>query len=140
MNLSGMLSLIRDLPAYRELLGEIERGQAEGSLALLRAARPYLVAALAQDLQRPILFVVARPEQVTSVADQLKTWLRRAGTAVLPLCRTGSAALRAHPLVGGHGARAAWRALCLVDGWRGLAHARPAAMILRRWSSLRRTR
>jgi transcription-repair coupling factor (superfamily II helicase) len=75
MNLSGLLSLVRDIPAYQELLSQIGRGQVEGRLSLLRAARPYLVAALAEDLRRPIVLVVARPEQVTSVADQLRTWL-----------------------------------------------------------------
>jgi hypothetical protein len=72
MNLSGLLSLIRDVPAYRELREEIERGEVEGSLGLLRAARAYVVAALAQDLGRPMLYVMARPEQVTNVVDQLQ--------------------------------------------------------------------
>ncbi len=75
MNLCGLLALIQDLSAYKNLVDEIKQGQAEGSLALLRAARPYLVAALAEDLRCPILWIMARPEQVTSVADQLRNWL-----------------------------------------------------------------
>jgi transcription-repair coupling factor (superfamily II helicase) len=75
MDLSGLLSLIRDLPAYQRLLGEARRNEVEGNLSLLRAARPYLVAALADDLRRPVVLLVARPEQVTSVADQLRKWL-----------------------------------------------------------------
>ena len=63
MNLSGLLSLLQDLPAYKSLVDEIKQGQVEGSLAMLRAARPYLVAALAEDLQCPILWIVARAPQ-----------------------------------------------------------------------------
>ena len=75
MNLSGLLPLIGDISAYQELLAEIRQGEGVASLSLLRSARPYLVAALAQDLQAPILLLVARPEQVTSVVDQLRHWL-----------------------------------------------------------------
>ena len=75
MNLSGLLSLVRDIPAYQTLLADVGRGEVEGSLSLLRAVRPYLVAALAGDVQCPILLVMARPEQVSGVVDQLRQWL-----------------------------------------------------------------
>ena len=75
MDLGRLLDLIREIPAYRRLLQEIDKGQAATNLSLLRAARPYVVAALATDLQRPILLVVGRPEQVNGIADQLRQWL-----------------------------------------------------------------
>ena len=75
MNLRGLLSLIQDLPAYRDLLRDIERGEVDGSLSLLPAARSALVAALAQDLRRPIVLVMARPEQINGTVEQLRQWL-----------------------------------------------------------------
>lgn len=75
MNLSGLLPLIRDIPAYHLLLTDIREEQVGESLSLLRSARPYLVAALAQDLGQPMLIVVARPGQASSVSDQLRQWL-----------------------------------------------------------------
>jgi transcription-repair coupling factor (superfamily II helicase) len=75
MDLSGLLALIRDIPAYQELLVEIRERQVEENLSILRAARPYLIAALAQDLQRPIVLAVARPEQVSSTVEQIGQWL-----------------------------------------------------------------
>ncbi|MBN1934572.1 MAG: transcription-repair coupling factor, partial [Anaerolineae bacterium] len=39
------------------------------------AARPYLVAALADDLRRPVLLVMARPDQVNTAIEQLRQWL-----------------------------------------------------------------
>jgi transcription-repair coupling factor (superfamily II helicase) len=56
-------------------MAEIRQGEVEGHLSLLRAARPYLVAALEQDLRAPIVWVMARPEQVSSTIDQLRQWL-----------------------------------------------------------------
>ena len=75
MNLSGLLSLIQDVPAYQTLLAEIREARVEGNLSLLRAVRPYLVAALAQDLRCPVLWVMSRPEHVGGAADQLRQWL-----------------------------------------------------------------
>ncbi|MBN1582315.1 MAG: hypothetical protein JXA89_16535, partial [Anaerolineae bacterium] len=75
MNLRGLLPLIHDIPAYQQLLADIERGEVEANLSLLSAARPYIVAALAQDLQCPIVLVMSRSDQVTGVVDQLRQWL-----------------------------------------------------------------
>ena len=77
MNLGGLLSLLRELTAYRELLGRLRKGEDKETLSLLRAVRPMLVAALAQDLERPILLLMARPEQVSSMVEQLRCWLPR---------------------------------------------------------------
>jgi len=79
MDLSVLLSLIREVPAYRELLTEVVQGEVQGNLSLLRAARPYVVAALAQDLCRPVVLVMARPEQVSTVVEQLGQWLPQHG-------------------------------------------------------------
>ncbi len=87
-NLSGLLTLLRDQPAYRALLARLTlaadfpapsaKGGAQGiareALGLLRAARPCVVAALARDARRPVLVVCSRADQVASFAEQLLAW------------------------------------------------------------------
>ena len=75
MNLSGLLDLIQEIPAYQELLSQVREGDGAGSLALLRAARPALVAALVEDLEHPVLLVMSRPDQVNGTIEQLRQWL-----------------------------------------------------------------
>jgi transcription-repair coupling factor (superfamily II helicase) len=82
VNLSGLLPLIREVPAYQELVEAIERDEAQvGSdapfgrgLGVITAARPYLVASLYQRLDRPIVLVTARTEQASRWTDQLRIW------------------------------------------------------------------
>lgn len=75
MELSGLLSLLRELPAYKSLLEEMRHGDGEGSLSLLRAARPYVVATLVEDLGWPAVLVMSRPDLVSGAVDQLRRWL-----------------------------------------------------------------
>jgi transcription-repair coupling factor (superfamily II helicase) len=90
MNLSSLLSLVQDIPSYRELIESL-RGQDAApqslfyplTLSLLSAARPYLIAALQQDLERSILVVTARPEQATQLHSQLRLWSARPESVLL---------------------------------------------------------
>ena len=87
MNLSGLLSLLNEIPAYRELLQALGDWHAQdvdqpwspdsAPLGLLRAARSYLVAALQRDLERPIVVVTARTEQAAQLHSQLRLWSDR---------------------------------------------------------------
>ncbi|MCP4518122.1 MAG: hypothetical protein GY824_23185, partial [Delftia sp.] len=45
------------------------------SLGLLRSARPALLAALACDLNRPLLVVVGGVERATALVESLRAWL-----------------------------------------------------------------
>jgi transcription-repair coupling factor (superfamily II helicase) len=81
MNLSGLLSLIEEIPSYRELIKGLRTQDATQSallhpltLGLLSAARPYFIAALQRDLGKPLLVVVARPEQASQLHGQLRLW------------------------------------------------------------------
>ena len=82
LNLSGLLSLIEDIPVYRELVESLEGQDSTQrsplatplTLSLLSAARPYLIAALQRDLARPILVITARPEQAQQLHSQLHLW------------------------------------------------------------------
>ena len=75
MNLSGLLDLLDQLPAYAALRAALASGGAPDSLALMRAARPFVVAALARDLKRPVLVIIARVDRAYNVAEQLPAWL-----------------------------------------------------------------
>jgi transcription-repair coupling factor (superfamily II helicase) len=73
-----MLNVIQRLPAYANLaaaLGEESTRAALPPQALLAAARPALVAALAAAQRGPILFVTARNEMATQWVEQLNQWL-----------------------------------------------------------------
>ena len=82
MRLEGVLGLLRDEPAYRDLLRGLERraggsgapSERPASLGLLSAARPYLIAALQCDWPAPIIVVSGRPENARLMADQIAAW------------------------------------------------------------------
>lgn len=82
MNLSGLLPLLQEVPAYRQLVEALENGSPRGpansrpvqGLGVIGAARPYLVAALYRQLGRPLILLTSRAEQVSRWADQLRIW------------------------------------------------------------------
>ena len=90
MNLAGLLPLIQETPAFRQLVNAIGRGAREEALGVrggealgvIQAARPYLVAALYQQLGRPIVLITARAERVGYWAEQLHVWT--GSSAILP--------------------------------------------------------
>jgi transcription-repair coupling factor (superfamily II helicase) len=76
MNVSGLLSLFDRLSAYRELVDDLKgRERRVPPLGLLRSARVALLAALACDLDRPLLVVVGQTERATTLVESLRTWL-----------------------------------------------------------------
>jgi transcription-repair coupling factor (superfamily II helicase) len=86
LKLSGLLSLLNETPIYRHLVDTLRKpeddGYSDGSLpdpratplSLIAPARPYLIAALQQDLGRPILIVAAQPERAQQIYDELRIW------------------------------------------------------------------
>ncbi len=82
MNLSGLLDILRELPDYQALLADLANGTPQGgSLGLMRSARPYLTAALADDLARvaggafrPVIVVTARMDRADNMGEQLLAW------------------------------------------------------------------
>src|SRR5438132_1490217 len=75
MHLEGLLPLTRQLPSYQALLDRLRSGGITPDQHLLRAARSFVSAALAQDLDRPVLIVTARVERAYNIAEQLPVWL-----------------------------------------------------------------
>ncbi|HHH42431.1 MAG TPA: hypothetical protein ENK56_10575, partial [Chloroflexi bacterium] len=80
MDLSPLLLLIAQAPGYAELKSTLQSEKASAlrrgrPLGLLRAARPALLAALAQDLSRPLLVVVATAERSRALTESLRAWM-----------------------------------------------------------------
>ena len=77
MNLSSLLALVKEIPAYRALinaLADSEPQLPEQPLELLSAARPTVLAALHAHTRRPILVVVARADRARELARQIRAW------------------------------------------------------------------
>ena len=74
MNISGLLAAFESLEPYRALRTDLESGETPSPLGLLRAARPALLAALARDLNRPMLVVVGSVERARALASSLRDW------------------------------------------------------------------
>ncbi|MFZ4813819.1 MAG: transcription-repair coupling factor [Phototrophicaceae bacterium] len=77
MRLHGLLDALRRTPAFHNLLEQLRRpSRPEGlALGLLRAARPYVLGALATDWHAPIVYISARPETAYNTAEQLPVWI-----------------------------------------------------------------
>jgi transcription-repair coupling factor (superfamily II helicase) len=75
MYLNGLVEVIRSTPAFRELVTRLKAGERLGDLGVLRAARPYVLAALAREWDAPLIYVTARIDRAYNVAEQLPVWL-----------------------------------------------------------------
>ncbi|HMX17906.1 MAG TPA: transcription-repair coupling factor [Anaerolineales bacterium] len=71
-----LLSNIRTLPAYQQLLVELNAGKTIAGLGLSRSARLPVLAALQADLNRPILLVTDRADHALSIFDELDFWVK----------------------------------------------------------------
>ncbi len=74
MQLTGLLSLLRDSVSYGDLLASLQSHQ-NAEFDILRAGRPYLLATLAQDWDGPIVYVTPQVKRAYNVSEQLPVWL-----------------------------------------------------------------
>jgi transcription-repair coupling factor (superfamily II helicase) len=74
MNLSILLTLIQEMPAYRQLVGELSIAKGEHKTTILDAAKPYLIAALYEELNLPLMVVTSQPESARKIHEQLRAW------------------------------------------------------------------
>jgi transcription-repair coupling factor (superfamily II helicase) len=77
MNLCGLLALLKDVPAYRWLTGELSTAKGEPRLVgadILDAAKPCVIAALYEELDLPLMVVTAQPETARKLHEQLRAW------------------------------------------------------------------
>src|SRR5690606_13897039 len=75
MQLNGLLNLLRESATYRNILNRLQAGEPPDDLRIIRAARPFTLAALAQDWDGPVIFITARVDRAYNVSEQLPVWL-----------------------------------------------------------------
>ena len=84
LDLTQLLQLIEEMPAYRQLVGELKQQNGSTRVVVLDAAKPYLIAGLYQSLRRPMLIVTAQPENCKKLYEQLLTWCSSTRVKLLP--------------------------------------------------------
>jgi transcription-repair coupling factor (superfamily II helicase) len=82
-DLSNLLTLIKDLPAFKTLLEGLN-GKGDKAAVALDAARPYLIAALHREMHLPFLLVTAQPENAKKLYEQLLSWLPGGDVMLFP--------------------------------------------------------
>jgi len=76
VNLTGLTPLLTESIAYRRIADGIRSLRTGGyRLPVLRSARPFVVAALARNLGRPMLYVTARLDRAQMVHEALRAYL-----------------------------------------------------------------
>ncbi len=73
--LSGLLDLLRDSVTYRQLITDLQASAPIPALGVIRSARPFVLAALAQDWARPVIMLTARVDRAYNTAEQLPVWM-----------------------------------------------------------------
>ena len=71
MDLTRLLNLIEEMPAYRQLLDELRQNT---RVIILDGAKPYFIAALYQSRRLPMMVVTAQPEKSRRLYEQLLAW------------------------------------------------------------------
>ena len=74
MNLSGLLPLIEGMPGYQRLINDLQAAKGEKRVAVLDAAKPYLVASLYHRLSLPMLVITPKSERAKELYDELPVW------------------------------------------------------------------
>jgi len=74
VNVSGILATFERLESYQALRAHLERDEIVPPLCLPRSVRPPIVAALARDLERPILVVAGSVERARALNQSLCDW------------------------------------------------------------------
>ncbi|HEX7619652.1 MAG TPA: transcription-repair coupling factor [Anaerolineales bacterium] len=69
-----LLEQIRSIPAYQHLLADLQTGKQLPGLALPRAARLPILAALNENLRQPIVLVTDRADHALQLHDELAFW------------------------------------------------------------------
>ncbi|MBW4438818.1 MAG: transcription-repair coupling factor [Pleurocapsa minor GSE-CHR-MK-17-07R] len=76
MILTGLTTLLRESEAYRRALSILkDDARPTPTLGVLRAARAFTLAALAQDWPGPVVYVTARVDRAYNASEQLPVWL-----------------------------------------------------------------
>ncbi len=74
MNLSCLLSLLKEMPSYRQLVDDLSTVKGEHKTSILDTAKPHLIAALYEELDLPFMVVTGQPESARKLHEQLRAW------------------------------------------------------------------
>jgi transcription-repair coupling factor (superfamily II helicase) len=72
--LKGLLKLISEIPEHGRLLDNIKTQQGISRVTALNAAKPYLIAAIWNELRVPVIVITAQPDNASRLKDQLTAW------------------------------------------------------------------
>lgn len=75
MHLHGLLGALTAHPTFTAVLTALQNGESLPDQYLVRSARPFVVAGLASQLQRPIVILTSRTERAYNITEQLPVWL-----------------------------------------------------------------
>lgn len=78
MHLHGLIAPLHESAAFQQLLEQVQAGYSIPDQHVLRAARPFVVAALAQATQRPVVVLSGLVERAYTLTEQLPVWLPQA--------------------------------------------------------------
>ncbi len=74
MNLYCLLSLLKEMPSYRQLVDDLSTVKGDHKASILDTAKPYLIAALYEELDLPFMVVTGQPESARKLHEQLRAW------------------------------------------------------------------
>ncbi|GAB4519665.1 MAG: transcription-repair coupling factor [Anaerolineae bacterium] len=74
MQLTGLSQALRQSSAYSDVLARLRQQDTDLSLNVIRAARPFVVGALAQDWPAPVVVLTGRIKRAYNVTEQLPVW------------------------------------------------------------------
>ena len=75
MSLTGVLELVKNHPAFRRHLAQVEAADAPATITLRAGSRSAYLAALWKERQLPMLVLTPRPEESRRIHDQMVTYL-----------------------------------------------------------------
>lgn len=84
LDLTQLLRLIEETPTYHRLVDELKQPKGTTRVAVLNAAKPYLIAALYQNLKLPMLVVTTQPENSKKLYEQILTWSSSSRVKLFP--------------------------------------------------------
>jgi transcription-repair coupling factor (superfamily II helicase) len=84
LQLNALLQPLRQTPIFLAALDKLARGNRLPDQNLLRSARPIVIAALWQALQRPVVVITGSAERAYNITQQLPVWISDAPVVRFP--------------------------------------------------------
>jgi transcription-repair coupling factor (superfamily II helicase) len=78
MQLNGLLDKLSATSTFESLVQKVTHSEENDHQDVIRSARPYVIAALANRLHRPVLVVTARSNRAYDIAEQIPVWCPQA--------------------------------------------------------------